>query len=109
MPMLPIDLQTMFSHINQVGKEQAHIKENLPHTQMVQGMELAEQAAIKDTIVDESQEIGEGADKVNQEGQKKQEQRNRKNKDNKRQQLEEKNKKEVYHDPDLGQHIDITT
>ena len=35
MPIQPIDLQTLFAHINQVGKEQASIKEGL----------LAQQAA----------------------------------------------------------------
>ena len=106
MPLLPIDLQIMFSHMNQVGKEQALQKDVSPLHQSLQGMEIAKNSKEKDTTVNETDQVGEGLDKIKDKEKKKgKEQGNEKRKKEK----EGKNakQKEFFKEPYLGHHIDI--
>ena len=45
MPLLPIDLQTLFGQATQVGREQNALREGVPQAQAVQGAAMARQAA----------------------------------------------------------------
>jgi hypothetical protein len=107
MPLLPIDLQTMFSHMNQVGKDQALQKDATPLDQSLQGMEIAKDAKEKDTTVNETDEVGDGLENIKDEEKKKRnaEENEKKKRENEEQETE---KKEVYKEPYLGHHIDIT-
>jgi hypothetical protein len=104
MPILPIDLQILFSQMNQVGKDQAIQKEGNLIQQSLQGTEMVKVTEQKDNSVNQSQEIGTGIEKLKNEEKKKQEKR-RKEKDEKSKQ--EVPKKNVYEDPALGKNIDI--
>jgi len=104
MPILPIDLQIMFSHINQIGKEQAIQKEVSPLQQSIQGLELAKETIDKDSSVNETNDIGSGVEEINEE--KKQENRQRKKKQDTNKE-EKKKEKEAYKEPHLGHYIDI--
>ncbi len=107
MPLLPIDLQTLFTQTYQVGKEQSAQKELVPNAQAVQGSQLARQVDARDNKVNEAQRQEEGADRVRM--------RNRGEKRRKEPREKEKRKaapeerKDVFRDPALGSHIDITS
>lgn len=108
MPLLPIDLQTMFSHMNQIGKDQAVQKGMAPQHQALQAQELAQKTREKDTSVNETDEVGDGLEKIgNKEQEKKGEEKESSQKDGKEKEAGEKKKPVVYQDPNLGHHIDI--
>ena len=107
MPLLPIDLQTMFAHMNQVGREQAIQKQVSPEAQSLQAMNIVKRTEEKDTSVNETNEIGEGPEQVKEE----EEQESRKQQAEERKGSRsgtENTDREIFRDPSLGQHIDIT-
>jgi hypothetical protein len=55
-PLLPIDLQTLFGQATQVGREQNVQREGVPLAQSVQGAAMARQAAAKDAAVNEARQ-----------------------------------------------------
>lgn len=108
MPLLPIDLQTMFSHMNQIGKEQALQKDVLPLQQALQGAEIVKDSQEKDETVNETNNVGEGLDKINDEEKKKQkEQGTGKNKKEKHKGNGTNGRNDEFKESHLGQHIDI--
>ena len=106
MPFLPIDLQTMFAQMNQVGKEQAIQREVPPLLQAIQGSELAKRAEQQDNAVNETREVGNGIEQVNEEGNGAHRQAGQRG--GRREPSAGRKAKEVFRDPDLGHHIDIS-
>ncbi|HEC61807.1 MAG TPA: hypothetical protein ENI27_06075 [bacterium] len=104
MPLLPIDLQTMFAQMNQVGKAQAVQKDSSPHAQLVQGAEMAQKAKAGDGVVPEAHDVGDGLEKVKEE---KQRTKNETSREKKEKEKSAEEKKQVFEDPDLGLHINI--
>ncbi len=106
MPLLPIDLQTVFSQTNQVGRDQAVQQQAPPLAQAQAGSELARQAQVRDTQVNESNDAGDGAEPVKDEeagGRRRGRGRGRA-----RERKAEPPRRPVFTDPELGQHVDIT-
>jgi hypothetical protein len=103
MPILPIDLQTLFTQMNQVGKEQSAQKEGAAIQSSMVNMGLLKQAEEKNASVSESQNIGEAISSLKNEEKKKRGHTGKRG--SKGQPAEEK--KEVFSDPALGHHIDI--
>ena len=103
MPILPIDLQTLFTQMNQVGKEQAAQKEGAEIQASIQNMGQVKQAEQKDNSVNQSQNVGEGLESIKEEEKKKRE----KKRDKKESRENKEKKKEFFSDPALGHHIDI--
>ncbi len=107
MPLLPIDLQTLFAQMNQVGKEQAVQRDVSILQQSLQGSEIVKKTEHQDTSVNETKQVGEGLEKI------KEEKKNAERRENKRKREREKKvrktigKNELFNDPDLGQHVDI--
>ncbi len=64
MPLLPIDLQTLFTQQTQVAKEQAVQKEAVPHAQSLQAAQLVAKAAARDAAVTEARQSDEGPEQV---------------------------------------------
>ena len=64
MALLPIDLQTLFTQANQVGKDQAVQKEAPPQAQSAQGAQIVQQAEQRDNAVNETTTQEEGPEKV---------------------------------------------
>jgi hypothetical protein len=104
MSILPIDMQILFSQMNQVGKEQSIQKEGTAITQSLQGMELVKTTEQQDNSVNQSKELGQGLEKLNNDEKKKQEEQEREKKEKEKKEMQ---KKSVFADPDLGTHIDI--
>ena len=108
MALLPIDLQTLFTQANQVGKEQAVQKDAGPQAQSLQGAQLVQKTEQRDKDVNETHDQEEGPEQIKD--------RARRGADRKRRQAAEKRKpaaqppaKDVVRDPALGRNVDITS
>ena len=64
MALLPIDLQTLFTQANQVGKEQAVQKDAPPAAQSLQGAQLVQKTEKRDKAVNETHDQEEGPEQV---------------------------------------------
>ena len=107
MPLLPIDLQIMFSQLSHVGKEQAVQRDVMPQYQFVQGSEMVQKAAHDDSAVNQSQQLGEGPEKTKEqeEREKRKHSQGQANSDARGSVSEEE--KQIFEDPDLGHHVDL--
>lgn len=107
MSIQPIDLQTLFVRLSQVGREQAAMKQSVDQAQDVAGREIAQHSRDVEEIVQEAEEVSDGPEKVDEEGQESERQaghRKRKSAD----EAEDEPDDDVFRDPDLGQNIDLT-
>lgn len=105
MSLTPLDLQTLFVRLGQVGKEQAILKDAAPLQQSLQGSQIAQKTEIQDHSVNETKEAGDGPDQVKEDEEKsssEEQEEEKKKKEKKKQQSE------IFHDPDLGRNIDIS-
>jgi hypothetical protein len=106
MSIQPIDLQTLFMRLSQVGKEQAAMKDAAHVAQTVQGSEIAKRSEEQARAVNETRELEEGPAVI---------------KDDERQgenrgggegeeptEKKERVKKNVFQDPALGNKIDLS-
>jgi hypothetical protein len=110
MAIQPIDLQVLFSRLNQVGKEQAEQKDGQIHNQVVQGAEIVKRTERQDHSVTGLRETG--GENVRQV---KDENRGRRRPGKKPGESAkdgdedaEQPKKEIIQESYLGKHIDIT-
>ena len=109
MSIQPIDLQTLFMRLNQVGKEQAVMKEASHLAQSAQGSEIARKSEAQAKTVNETRDLEEGPDGVKEE-----EQRGGRpageNSDEQSQAAEEKERQQrnTFQDPELGTKIDLS-
>jgi hypothetical protein len=114
MAIQPIDLQTLFTQVEKVGKSQASQKEGLAVQQALQGIQMQRKTEEQIQSVNEAQNTGEGTEKVNERGP-------RKNKDDEEDREktgqasageadegEEDDNRAVIRDPALGRNIDIS-
>ena len=107
MPLLPIDLQTMFSQMARVGTEQAVQRDVPPLYQAAQAAELTKKAVQDDKTVNQARETGEGPEKVKErtprgERRKRQQARPAKSKEG-----SDAPRRDVVEDPALGHHVDL--
>jgi hypothetical protein len=103
-PILPIDLQTIFAQMSNVGKEQAVQKEVPPLHQALQGSEIVRETDQQDHSVNHTHDVGDGLEKVREESE---QQKRRREREEKEQKEREKKRLRVLQDPDLGKHIDL--
>lgn len=108
MAIQPIDLQVLFSRLDQVGKEQAAQKDGQIHQQAVHGAEIARKAEQQDHSVNQTQEVEkDGVTQVKEEKKR----RNPGRKDGEENPKDEEKgepEKEILREPHLGKNIDIT-
>ena len=111
MSVNPLDLQVVFTQMNQVGKQQSLIKENEVIRQD-QASERVKKDGEKDAEdVPETKDLSEGPDKIKDQSDKKSPSNKEKNK-KRDEDLDKKKEKENIQsneikDPNLGQNIDI--
>ncbi len=116
MALLPIDLQTLFSQAQQVGKEQAAQKEAPPAAQAAQGQQLAQRAETRDHAVNETHNQEEGAERVKDRSRRGAQRRGPRDRKEKPGPGKPPSKppaarppaSNVVSDPDLGRHIDVS-
>jgi hypothetical protein len=108
-PLLPIDLQTLFTQMNQVAKDQTVQKDSVPHAQAAAGSQIVKQVGVRDARVNETQRQEEGAEQVRRRGRREaQGKRQPPEKGKGKKTAEQQQKKDVFRDPALGSHIDVT-
>lgn len=111
MALQPIDLQTLFVRLGQIGKEQAALKESSVLEQEARGNEMAKRARLRDESVNQTNELEDESGKIREKeegsttgshtgeggggGEKSEEER-------------EKRAKNIFEDPALGKNIDIS-
>lgn len=107
MAIAPIDLQTLFTQMDKAGRTHISQKEGQPLQQAIQGMQIQKKAEEMIEQVNEAQNTGEGADKINDNSKRRNENNNKKNqKENS--QKDEEGEVSVLSDPSLGKKIDIS-
>ena len=112
MPLLPIDLQTMFSQMTQIGREQAVQKEVPPQYQAVQAEQIVRKSEHDDNAVNQAREPGEGSQKVHEEGPRRrrrgrQRERRRGSQGQTPGEGSAQERREVFEDPALGHNVDL--
>lgn len=108
MAIAPIDLQTLFTQLDKVGKTHISQKEGQPLQQAMQAIQIQKKTDEQILQINEAQNTGEGAEKIKDRAQ---ENQSRSGSKNKRKQNESDAKEEktfVLSDPSLGKNIDIT-
>jgi len=106
MAIAPIDLQTLFTQVDKVGKTQAAQKEGQEIHQAIQGVQIQKKAEEQIQQIKEAQNTGDGAEKVNDQNQKQRQGGGQEK--NKREAQEEEKQASVLRDPSLGNTIDIS-
>ena len=108
MPLLPIDLQTMFSQMTQIGREQAVQKEVPPQYQAVQAEQIVRKSEHDDKAVNQAREPGEGPEKAREEGRRGKRRRGGSREGHPRaQEPAGGGAPEVFEDPALGHNVDL--
>jgi hypothetical protein len=112
MAIAPIDLQTLFSQVDKVGKAQAALREGQAIQQAVHGAQIQRKTDEQIQQINETQDTGEGVEKINDrtarqknEGKK---EGNNKNEDDVGYEAEDEKQFIVIRDPSLGNKIDIS-
>ena len=113
MPLLPIDLQTLFGQAPLVGREQNVQREGVPLAQAQQGAELARRAGMQDASVNELQQQPEGPEQARIRERRRGRRdrgasREREKKRPPRTPPEHREQAEIARDPALGRHVDVT-
>jgi len=109
MAITPIDLQTLFSQVDRAGRFYNAQRDGQAIAQSIQGVEIERKADEQINQVNEAQNTGEGADKINDNSQKQnsgQKGEKRKNEDNEEE--TDENNRLIISDPSLGRKIDIS-
>ena len=106
MSIQPIDLQTLFLRLNQIGHEQSAEKNAQQQGQSVAGSEIARQSELKKSVVDESHDVEDGPEQLHDEGG--EQQGHRSGKDDRHERHGLPDEPEVFRDPDLGRNIDVS-
>jgi len=110
MAIQPIDLQTLFSQLDKVGKAQAEQKEGLQIQQALQGALDQQKTDERIRSVNETQQTGEGAERVKDRTRRREGEHkgSEKRGDGRDEGAEEEADAEVIRDPNLGRNIDVS-
>lgn len=104
MPIQPIDMQTLFMRLNQIGKEQAILREAAHLAQAQTAGELVRESETQAHSVNQTRELEEGLEGVNEEEQGGEQ---RHAPEHERGRKKPGTEREIFRDPDLGSNIDI--
>jgi hypothetical protein len=110
MAIQPIDLQALFTQVDKVGKAQSAQREGLAVQQALQGAQLQRKTEEHIQEVNEAQDSGDGAEKVNDRGQGRNSpaKGKREKGEDPAEGEEEAAQPSVIRDPSLGRNIDIS-
>ncbi|MDR0494358.1 MAG: hypothetical protein LBG95_01845 [Treponema sp.] len=109
MAIQPIDLQILFTQMDKVGKAQSAQREGLALHEAIQGVQIQRKTEEHIQAVNETQNMGEGAEKVKDRGAQGQNSGEGKKKEAHDETSEQdKAQAPVISDPCLGRNIDIS-
>ena len=107
MPLLPIDLQTMFNQMSQVGRETAVQREVSTQYQFLQGTEIARRTEQDDRAVGQARELGDGMEKVKEQRQRQGRRQSKSKAEDEELEGGQATEEDIFDDPDLGHHVDL--
>jgi hypothetical protein len=116
-PLLPIDLQTLFGQAPQVGREQNVQREGVPLAQAQQGAAIVRQAGVQDTSVNELQQQAEGPEQARirerrrgrrDTGTDRERRKNQPQKKPPQKPPQDRDERDIARDPALGRHVDVS-
>jgi putative protein kinase ArgK-like GTPase of G3E family len=110
MAIAPIDLQAIFSQVDKVGKTQAAQKEGQTLHQAIQGAQIERKTEEHIQQVNETQNTGEGIEKIKDRDKEHRSKQNSggKNDERKKEENAEETQTRILRDPYLGKKIDIS-
>lgn len=111
MSIQPIDMQILFTKMGQVGKEQAAQKDLASQQQALGNSEIVKQTDRKSHSVNQTEKLSDGPKKTEKDSQKKRDKGERGaevKEAGEADSSDSNHEKEIFKDPDLGHHIDIT-
>ncbi len=108
MAIAPIDLQTLFTQLDKVAKTQNSQREGQALQQAIQGAQIQKKTEQNIQQINEAQNTGEGAEKINDRDQERRQHEQAKGKNQNEDEQEEESRPSVLKDPSLGKNIDIS-
>jgi hypothetical protein len=110
MAIQPIDLQTLFTQVEKVGKNQAAQREGLQIQEALHQLQSQKKAEEQVQSVNEAQDAGDGAERIKDENSRRQPPRggDRGNTAEGEEEPEEEKRENFFRDPALGRNIDIS-
>jgi hypothetical protein len=109
MAIQPIDLQTLFTQVEKVGKTQASQKDGAVIQQAIQSAAIQRRTDENIQSVNETQDTGRGAEEINDQNTRRQAGEDGGAQDRREGEGEqEQAKASVFRDPALGKYIDFT-
>lgn len=106
MSLQPIDLQTLFSQLSQVSREQAALRDGLVQNQAVVGSEIVRKSEEEQHTVTQSDEVADGPESLHDDDESQKQGEGKK--ERRRKGSEEEPKREVFREPYLGKNVDIS-
>jgi len=108
MGIAPIDLQAIFTQVDKVGRSQAAQNEGHTMAKAIQGNEIQKKTEELLNQVNETQNTGEGPEKVNDHSHRNDHGRKNNKRKEDEEETAEKDNRYVLRDPSLGNKIDIS-
>lgn len=107
MAIQPLDLQTLFTQLDKVGKLQNAEKEGLAVQQSLQSAHVRKKTEEQVQSVDETKQAGEGAEAINDRNARKKS-GDQSGGEKREKNASEEKKMRVFRDPTLGKNIDLS-
>ncbi|MDR2522027.1 MAG: hypothetical protein LBC72_05710 [Spirochaetaceae bacterium] len=111
MAVTPLDVQTVFTQLDKIGKEQAAARDGAALQKAVRGEMRHRKTEERMLAVVEAEQTGEGLsgiDSREQEARHHDERKKHPPKEDHHDDAEGRHKRAAYHDPDVGKHLDIS-
>jgi hypothetical protein len=108
MAIQPIDLQTLFTQLDKVGKAQASQKEGVLLQQAIQSVEIQRRTDENIRSVNEAQDTGRGTEEINDRNAHRRQAGEGEGRPHGGEGEEEQGGVSVFRDPALGKYVDFT-
>jgi hypothetical protein len=111
MAIQPLDLQTLFTQVEKVGKNQAAQREGLQIQEALQQVQSQKKAEEQVQSVNEAQNAGDGAERIKDGTSRRQphgEDEGREKPEDREKEPEKEDRENFIRDPSLGRNIDIS-
>jgi len=108
MAIQPIDLQALFTQLDKVAKNQTLLRDGQPIQESLQQLQVQRKLEENVQSVNETQDMGEGAEKVKEDGSRGTHARQGKGQSEEEPPAAEEDKPDYIRDPALGRNIDIS-
>lgn len=108
MAIQPVDLQTLFMRLNQVGKEQATQQHAAVAGQDAAADRITEESLRDERAVNQAQEVSDGPEQVSDDQKKEGDRRSPRRDRSGDEEDDESRPRPVFRDPDLGKRVDLS-